>query len=681
MTRTRSPASLEALGASAQLSATRSSGAGLTLVAAVLLTVHAGPIRGQTYRATVELVQLQVVTLDGAGGFVSGLRPEDFELAIGGVDRAIQVLYEVDLSAGDHSIPTPEATGSPPPLAARRHLLLFFDLMFTTRRGHREASDAALRFLEASVTAADLVGVVSLGRSGLEIAVPFSSDLRVVRRAVEELPLSSVTDLEDKITLDPEKDYEPYVFEVTAYLEQLRQLGLTLRAIAGRKHLVMFSKGFLDHVLVGLDLDRRAARSEARLQGLIADRYYPPDFETGSPEVRDGIESAARDLEESDTVVWAINPASIAEPGASFEALTYLADGTGGRAFLHQNDVSPVLEEIAATTERYYLLAYARRPDDPPTVDIAVRVIDPRVRSVRAPRRLGPPPPYAEMTAAQRQMQLAVALADGTGFAAIRVAHEARRLPLADGGGDGLVVLLEVPGSELQRLAAIGAKDEVRLGILGLALGPGGEILAEFRRGFTASVEGVRPDGEDVTLRHMEVLSLPGEATRYRILLRESDVGELTVINGSIDDAGTTEAASAVREPLLIQEVSDGARPQRSVFRLANPRLVLSARSEVTPGAQVAVAVPFLGDTAALQEIVRQRDVTVTLTPAGGSAREITLDARAIEIGEPEIVSCHALVVSVTIPTSVPVGPADLAIVARGWRTMTKLLVLPGSAP
>ena len=78
---------------------------------------------------------------------------------------------------------------------------------------------------------------------------------------------------------------------------------------------------------------------------------------------------------------------------------------------------------------------------------------------------------------------------------------------------------------------------------------------------------------------------------------------------------------------------------------------------------------------------MRQRDVTVTLTPASGSASEITLDVRAIEIGGPEIVSCHALVVSVAFPTSVSVGPADLAVVARGWRTTTKLLVLPGSLP
>lgn len=322
------------------------------------------------FRSEVDLVQLQVGVANSRGDFASGLRAEDFEILVDGDPRAAAVAYEVDLRgvpAASSRVDTSERIELTRPQASRRHFLLFFDFRFTTRRGVREARRAALEFLDNKVRVGDVLAVATANRFGVDVSIPFTTDVARARAVIEDISLADATDLADGFNSRAEMEAE-----VAAYVESLEWLAELLRAAGGRKHLVMFSTGFPDAALVD------ALRAmEATVEALI----------------------------EADVVVHAVDPRGLRGEQDGRQALNLLASGTGGESYWNINDLDVVLDQIDDATNRYYMIAYAKKADDPTAVSIEVRVTRPGLHITSAPTRLAPPPAEDEMSDDQKWLR------------------------------------------------------------------------------------------------------------------------------------------------------------------------------------------------------------------------------------------------------------------------------------
>ena len=412
--------------------------AALVLAAAASLYAQQRP----EFRARVDLVQLQVQVHDRAGEFITGLGADDFVIVVEGDARPAQSAYEVDLrsvpragsdDAASSKAVTPQPVGDLPP-AARRHFLLLFDFSFTTRSGVREARESALEFIDRQVRVGDLVGVATIDRYGMDLSVPFTRNLAYAREVIADLSLDRATDI---IVWEGGPEFAAYVNSVSNYVGYLQQLGEMLQAIDGRKHIVLLSTGFVDHMLKGMDLDSQAAHSEARLRGFVPESYMDPAYETGSPEVRAAIGAAVQKLLQADGVIHALDPRGLLAEGGDpsemapansrgpraggdgREALYYLASETGGQAHWNLNDLTPAFAQVEEATAHYYVVAYRKQPTDPNTVSIHVQVQHPDMEVVSAPRRLTTPRDYQDMSEAQQQLLLAEAMTHDTDVVAM----------------------------------------------------------------------------------------------------------------------------------------------------------------------------------------------------------------------------------------------------------------------
>lgn len=724
----------------------------LACAAALSLGASGSPPAQQTpqFRTTVEIVQLQVGVEGPDGEFVAGLVPEDFVLRINGKERPVQVAYEVDLRVRPEiavaAVAAVADTGPAPrerarPVAARRHFLVLFDFSFTTRRGVLEARRAALEFVESSLHPDDLMAVATYNRFGFKLLSPFTADRERAREAIGGLGLAQAGDrivggipAEESITQAlaelqegragtdgdigqalSETEFREYTAEVADYAASMRELGHMLQGIEGRKHVILFSSGFDDRALVGQSLGQLAAGADARAAAPSGIVGSDPEQLYGSSVVREGLEEMIQAFRSADAVIHAVDPSGIraADNGPErmgsplggnlsaasdlsslagrngHQALTAMSEGTGGTASWNLNNLTVALDRIEGVTAAYYVIGYRKEPGDPATVSIDVRLRRSRAKVVSVPRRLAPPPAYRAMSEAQRQLQLAEALADDVDRRDI--AFEAQVVPFPESGERGrLAVVLEVPGVEVEALARDRGDERLQLELAALALRGEQTVVGAVRRGITVQLDRMRARGPLATqaLRIHEYIDVPPGEYRVRVLLRETEVGRLSTRTlGAY--LGEPPSGLDVARPLVLAEGSAPARPgEGSTFdplAIGELSAVPEASPILVPGRPFRVLVivynlprhPVSGEIQAgivleladaAEEVYRVRDVEVL-----GSRTE-----------EGDRVT--QLVVQGTVPPEVPGGTARLwAIVIdrlTGLRNEEQALVfVAGAAP
>jgi VWFA-related protein len=628
----------------------------------------------------VELVQLQVGVADTNGNFVSGLSAEDFVVTVDDDPRPAQVAYEIDLrrSPGDDSGPLRQraqaytAEASLPP-AARRHFLLIFDLTFTNGRGIREARRAALSFLDDALHLSDLVGVATMSRYGIDLRVPFTRDRAPVRTAVESIGLAETSarillGSDNPVTAAGAEPAGPgltlgfleYAAATAAYLSNLEQLGEVLQAIEGRKHLVMFSAGMTDQVLVG---SLRALASAAEQRGVGIDGggyvvpYGDPEEAGGSSQVRDAIAEATEQLMNSDAVVHAVSVRRLGLRGDGRQSLQYLSDGTGGEAYWNHNDLSVPLRQIEEATSRYYVIAYRRSPSDGDTVKLQVRALPDGVDVVSAPTRLSPPPAFGEMDEMQRQLQLSEAMANDQGFGAMELSLRVVPFPVPAGTDAALLVALEVPAAEITRLEALHGPGALRLEIAGLARLEDGTTAAAFRRAAELGDDFMNRDPRARSFRYADVISVPPGEGRLRLLVRESTVGELTAITQRYWAADPAPDEMFLAQPIAV-ELKDLAG---SILELGfDPLAYDGRRLTPIPSPQASPDEPadVLLIVYNLPEVPGALAVSIELAPVGDADPQPAREIRILDTNtERGIVR---LLVRFQLPATTPTGDARL---------------------
>ncbi|HSL84131.1 MAG TPA: VWA domain-containing protein, partial [Thermoanaerobaculia bacterium] len=271
-------------------------------VALLLAAALAWPAAGQdaSFDDVTEILEVQVPvnvsTRNGAP--VRGLTAEDFEVYDRGRRQAISGFDVVDLDVlRPEAVQGPRALDLAIPAAARRHLLLLFDLTFATPASVTKARQAAHDFVLSELHPTDLAAVATFSLdTGPRLLVTFTPDRAQLARAIDTLGAprllgqqGSVDPLRFMIE-DPNRPGMSSTFgesergaggfagrvdqEVSEYLKviakqmdklettylrgrvsswvaALDEMAKVLGTVEGRKHVVFFTEGFDGRLMLG----------------------------------------------------------------------------------------------------------------------------------------------------------------------------------------------------------------------------------------------------------------------------------------------------------------------------------------------------------------------------------------------------------------------------------------------
>ncbi len=587
-------------------------------VAAVLLLTLAlaapagagAPQRRAQFGTRVEVLQIQVRVADGSGNFVTGLTAADFSIKVDGKDRNITTVYEVDLNENLATSPSVADAGPPPP-AAWRQFLLFFDAGFNSPRGVREAQQAALTFIEEQVRPSDLVGVATYNITGMRLLLPFTTDRRQVletlgglglRQAVGNIDRAgfmaeTMTDaytfdeasasgnsgfaagaIEEAIAQVSRLEDQQYASVAAQYSEHLGILGEYLQAARGTKHVVMFSKGFADALISGASLDDMAAMSNAMDSAAGAGEAIASlgDGNFGSADVRSALEDSLQIMRAAGAVIHVIDPSGLggerdaglsrggrgggtfSSAGATRSALSMLADGTDGTVSWNTNEPATALATIEESTRQFYVLAFPRQRGDDDVLDLEVSVERSGVEMVSAPGSLAPPPAYDDMSDEQKQVQLAEFISKG--IVESDMQFEATAAPFFGKGNTSRVgTVVEVPWGQLEELAKSRGDGKVTFDIFGYVLDDNGAMADMSNNQVTLDIDKLgKGNAKGLPFRYYDLLWAKPGANEVRVLIRENELGRISAVTKQLATPRYAGGPLVVTGPIAMDEEHHG---------------------------------------------------------------------------------------------------------------------------
>lgn len=290
---------------------------------------------------SAEVVELEVLVSDEGGKPVTGLRAEDFEVRDDGRPRELSHFAHRGVGAeeaeGDSDRPRPPSS----PLAAdesRRAIVFVIDTLHMGIDSVMGTRKMLEDFIDREMMRGDLVLIMpTSGGSG--ILQQLMTDRRMLRRAAGRLqPFSAMAAYFPRGTFDTINN----VVEAVAHLP-------------GRKIVILVSEGFpriADDAFrtdFGFDLSETSARTTR--SNVILYAVNPL-----------GLEGP---IESADEKGWSDAPTAGTRGAGRREndsTLRALAEATGGKAFLHRNDMAGAVHDVLEENAYYYVLGFL--PED-----------------------------------------------------------------------------------------------------------------------------------------------------------------------------------------------------------------------------------------------------------------------------------------------------------------------------
>lgn len=381
-------------------------GLGAALAALALIASPAGAQRfGERTDVLAIEVPVQVVTKDGVP--VRGLTAADFEVTQGRTRLPVVGFEAVDLgSPGASAAPAPAAAmPAAVPVAARRHLLLLFDLSNSEPSSIVKARQAARETVLSRLHPTDLVGVATFSNAnGPQLALGFTSDRRQVERAIDSLGLPQLVDrnadplrliaadlkehpapqagagggagggmraamdeimrelLENDARVSERATAVVRRNQLTAFARSMSEFSARLAAIPARKQVVYLSEGFDSSILLGTtDQARQNEMSTAAMSGEIW--KVDSDERFGSTEATNVLEKLFESMRRADCVIQSVDIGGLRTAGslaperpAGQDGLFVLAHETGGEMVRNFNDLGEALGRVLTRTAVTYVL-------------------------------------------------------------------------------------------------------------------------------------------------------------------------------------------------------------------------------------------------------------------------------------------------------------------------------------
>lgn len=363
----------------------------LAVAAAGLLLHTAGPIVAQQsgqagekearIEVTTELVLVNVVARDKKGNLVKDLKKGDFTLFEDGKKQQISTFdfESVDelATAGAAEATVSGAAGAgpgtllhatkkaPPSLDARdrRLILLFFDFSSMDPEQIDRSVDAAKKFVETKIQAADLIALVSLA-TNMRVDLDFTDDKVKLLAALSAYTSGEGQGFENGSTGTAEgaaetsgsftpDDTDFNAFSADRKLLALQSLMQALGKLPQKKSLIYFSNGISQS---GVD-NQSALRATTAAAVKANVSIYSLDIR-GLQAFPPGGEAQSASLHGQSAYSGASVLNDLNGNAASQDTLSTLSTDTGGKAFFDSNDFSGVFSQVQKDSSAYYVLGF-----------------------------------------------------------------------------------------------------------------------------------------------------------------------------------------------------------------------------------------------------------------------------------------------------------------------------------
>jgi VWFA-related protein len=435
------------------------------------------PAQAPTFRASTKLVLTTVTVKRADGTPVEGLAAHDFIVTEDGEPQDIafvdyqrldnvEALPALSLQLSDglprNSSPGVEAIVQPgitvPPSGDerfhnRRLIILFFDLSNPYGPNQQRMFTGALAYLNAQMTRADLVAIMTYSGGAVRVKQDFTDDRPKLGAVIDVLANGEdndgdgVADFADFSSAFGQNDGEFNVFGTDRKLAAVQTAVTMLRPLPEQKSLVFFTSRLS---LNGTDNNAQmratvnaAVRANVQIfpvdaRGLIA-RAPLGNANQRSP---GGI----------GMFTGALAQQAVARLQQSQDTLLALAKDTGGKALVDYNDLSAGVRQAAQAQTSYYILGFysAHTANDGKFRRVQVRLADGSVRAELVYR-----PGYfadkewAKQNAVDRERQLEEALMLENPITDITIALELNHFQLSR-SEYFVPVAAKIPASELE---------------------------------------------------------------------------------------------------------------------------------------------------------------------------------------------------------------------------------------
>lgn len=590
---------------------------------------------------TVTVVEVPVQVTSG-GNPLRDLTRDDFELLDGRKPVEITGFDMVDLSTVDGKV-----TDEPVPVAARRHFLLLFDLLFSTPDSVGRAQEAAAELVLRELHPTDLAAV-ALYDTRPRLVLGFTSDRSQLRHAIATLgkietgravrdPLGLVIadmsgelpsgdalgDTADRAGLDSDAllsqsraalrtlqetaERDRAASDIAALTAGMGELAAWMGTVQGRKHVVFLSEGFDSSIVVGnrgltsqeqermLELNQAAADGQSwRVNN---EEIY------GSTSAQSAMNKMLTAFREADCAIQTVDVSGevLTEGQSNRDSLLMMASDSGGELFANFTDLGEAMSEMLERTSVTYLLAFQPRDLK---YDGKFRRL--RVRLKNAPRgteivhRPGyyPPKPYAQTNPFERALTSAQQVMGGVETGEIDASVLTAGFAAASGKAYA-PVLIEARGEDL-----IGGLQQgtVPLQVYAYALDEHGIVRDFFVRAMGLDLAQAGAALRQSGLKYWGHFDLDPGAYSVRVLIRNDATGHRALTTSTLDvpgQAATLQPPLFPEQPgkwvLIREEESEQRKDVGFPFLRGGEPFIPAARPEITAGGETPISLVGTG--------------------------------------------------------------------------------------
>ena len=519
--------------------------------AAALLTAQ-----DATFLVDSKLVVINVSVKDKAGRPITNLTKGDFQIFEDGVAQTLSVFDVQELNSDALApmsfaqrpgtteerlaapvAPTVPAARDPKKYQDRRLMGLFFDMSSMDALEQARAQEAAIKWVQTQMTAADLVSIMTFG-SKFKVVEEFTDDRDVLLKTLRAFSLGDSSNLGGLATSAADEgddsgafvadNAEFNIFNTDRKLTALEDAARKLSIYSEKKALIYFSAG----------VEKTGIENQAQLKATVNSAVranvaiYPVDARGLTAAAPGGDASTA-----SPRGTGILTGSSQAGRRSSFndsqETLYTLAADTGGKALLDSNDLGLGIRQAQDDIHSYYTLGYYPK-------NLAE---DGKYRRLRIELTRGKQAPlnqakldyrngyfgskiFAKFTSADKERQLEEALTLGDPVSELPLALEVDYFRVAK---DRYFVPISVkmPGS-LLALAKKGGRQSTDLDFIGQIRDANGRLAGGVRD--QINVKFSDADAAQLERRHLQYdtgLTLSPGAYSLTFLAREDQTGKM----------------------------------------------------------------------------------------------------------------------------------------------------------
>ena len=502
-----------------------------------------------------KLVVVNVSVKDKSGKPITNLKKEDFQILEDGVPQTIAVFDRQELSAeplAPLSFATrpgtiEERAPAPPPAGAavatssardpkrfqdRRLIALFFDLTSMEPPEQVRAQEAAIKFLQSQMTAADLVSVMTF-TTKFRIVEDFTDDRESLIATLRKIATGEGSDLAGmaQTAADEGDDSGAFVADETEFnifntdrkLTALEDAARKLSVYPEKKALIYFSSGVEK---TGIENQSQLkATVNAAVRSNVA--FYPVDAR--------GLVATAPGGNASDAspngtgILTGTHQASLrASFNDSQETLSTLAADTGGKALLDTNDLTLGIRQAQDDIRSYYTLGYypANAEPDGKYRRLKIQLVGKIQAKLDYRNGYYASKTFQKFTAADKERQLEEALTLGDPVSELPLALEVDYFRVAK-DRYFVPISVKVPGTAVG-LTRRGSKQTTDLDFIGQVRDANGRLVGGVRDQITVNL--TEENAAQLARRHLQYdtgLTLYSGAYSLIFLAREDQTGKM----------------------------------------------------------------------------------------------------------------------------------------------------------